>query len=94
MGYGLPCESPVRVRKAIGSEEHERLCRMLRDLRVAQDLRQEDLADRLEVNQTLVSKVERGERRLDLVELQQYLAELGVALVDFVRDFEGEPSAG
>lgn len=60
---------------------------------MAQDLRQEDLADRLEVNQTLVSKVERGERRLDLVELQQYLAVLGVALGDFVRDFEGEPPA-
>jgi transcriptional regulator with XRE-family HTH domain len=91
LGYAGVGESAVAVRKAIGSNEHERLCRLLRDLRLARNLRQEDLAERLGVNQTLVSKVERGERRLDLVELQQYLAELEVTLIDFVRDFVHEP---
>ena len=44
--------------------------------------------------QTFVSKYETGERRLDLVELQQICQVLGVTLGDFVVAFEAPDSGG
>ena len=61
---------------------------MLREMRVERDLRQADLAEVLEVNQTFVSKYERGERRLDLIELRQVCEALGSDLITFVQAFE------
>ena len=76
------------MEKAIFTAEHQRLCQQLRDLRLGSNLRQVDLARRLGVNQTFVSKYERGERRLDLIELRQVCDALGTDLVAFVKAFE------
>jgi len=46
------------------------------------------LAARLGVEQSLVSKVERRERRLDVAELRAFCAALGIGLSDFVSRFE------
>lgn len=79
------------VRKAIHTADHERLCTLLRWYRVQAGLRQTDVAERLDTPQSFVSKYEIGERRLDLIELRQICAVLGVPLVEFVRAFdEGE----
>lgn len=51
-------------------------------------LTQEDVADRLGSTQSFVSKCERGERRLDLVEVQSWCLAIGVPLSDFVARFE------
>lgn len=69
------------------------LCALLRRLRIDGDLRQSDVAERLGVNQTFVSKYERGERRLDLVELRHVCEALGTDLERFVRSFEAERAA-
>ena len=61
---------------------------MLRARRHYIGLRQLDLAERLDVSQTIVSKYEQGERRLDLIELRQVCEALGTNLVDFVTEFE------
>jgi transcriptional regulator with XRE-family HTH domain len=84
----------VAVEKAIFTHEHQRLCQQLRDLRLGQNLRQADLAAQLGVNQTFVSKYERGERRLDLIELRQVCSALGTDLVEFVRQFEKSITLG
>ena len=84
----------VAVEKAIFTREHQRLCQQLRDLRLGQNLRQVDLAAQLGVNQTFVSKYERGERRLDLIELRQVCNALGTDLVAFVGDFEKSITPG
>jgi len=47
----------------------------LREARLAAELTQEDVAERLGVPQNFVSKLERGERRIDPIELAE-LAEL------------------
>lgn len=73
--------------KSIHSPEHQRLCALLRDLRLEAGLRQVDVAERLQVNQTFVSKYEKGERRLDLVELQHVCEALGTTLIDVVTRF-------
>lgn len=50
-------------------------------------LTQMDLAARLQKPQSFVSKYESGERRLDLVELQQICSAVGIDIVEFVREF-------
>lgn len=75
----------------IHSSDHQRLVRMLRDVRKKACLRQADVAQRLGVPQSFVSKYETGERRLDLVELKQVCEALGTGLVEFVRQFERRP---
>lgn len=51
---------------------------------MAAGLRQEDVAEALDVNQTWVSKYERGERRLDVVELAQVAKVLGSSLTEVI----------
>lgn len=51
-------------------------------------VRQIDLAQKLEVHQSFVSKYESGERRLDLIELRRICEELDTNVVDFVAEFE------
>jgi transcriptional regulator with XRE-family HTH domain len=61
---------------------------LLRRVRVGAELRQEDLAKRLGVPQSFISKYESGERRLDFVEIRQICEAVGLSLPDFVRMFE------
>lgn len=75
--------------KAIHSAENKRLIALLRDYRERVGLRQVEVAQRLEVPQSFVSKYESGERRLDLIELRQVCAALGITLQELVGSFEG-----
>ncbi|MGC3971601.1 MAG: helix-turn-helix transcriptional regulator [Pirellulales bacterium] len=61
---------------------------MLRQVREQAGITQVDLAKRLKQTQSYVSKVERGERRLDLVQLRWWCKGLGVSITTFVRDFD------
>jgi transcriptional regulator with XRE-family HTH domain len=61
---------------------------LLRDKRTAAGLRQSELAARLNVPQSFVSKYEVGERRLDVVELRAVCAALGTSLAEFVAELE------
>ena len=59
---------------------------MLRATRERLGVTQEELADRLGETQSFVSKCERGERRLDIIELRTFCMALGWSLPKFVRD--------
>lgn len=61
---------------------------LLRDRRVAAGLRQSELAAKLDVPQSFVSKYEVGERRLDILELRAVCAALGLPLSEFVEELE------
>lgn len=76
------------MRKAIGSAEHRRLCAALRRYRVSAGLLQVELASRLDVPQSFVSKYESGQRRLDLVELRQICDAVGVSLAELVGEMD------
>ena len=54
------------------------LAALLRKLRTTAGLRQQDLAAKLNQPQSFVSKYESGERSLDLVELREICAAIGV----------------
>jgi transcriptional regulator with XRE-family HTH domain len=74
--------------KTIYSKQSKQLRRLLKEIRTGKGIRQSDLAKRLKVSQSIVAKVESGERRLDVVELTRWCAALGVTLTDFVSRFE------
>jgi transcriptional regulator with XRE-family HTH domain len=76
------------MEKSIHTPEYRTLLRLLREARERAGVTQVELAERLEQTQSFVSKVEQGDRRLDLVQLRTILAELGVSLPDFVARFE------
>jgi transcriptional regulator with XRE-family HTH domain len=61
---------------------------MLRQAREQAELTQIDLADRLGETQSFISKCERGERRLDLVQLRAFCKALSVSLPTFVAEFD------
>ena len=54
--------------KSIYTERYRRLCHLLIESRHEEQLTQEELASRLGRPQSFVSKYERGQRRLDVVE--------------------------
>lgn len=63
--------------RTIDSAAHERLCEQLRALRTRAGLTQSALAERLGVRQTVVSEYERGQRRIDVLELRAIAVALG-----------------
>lgn len=66
---------------------YEVLQGMLRKIREDAGLTQYELADALGVPQSVISKIESGERRVDVVELRAICRVCGVELVDMVRSF-------
>jgi len=56
------------VAKTIRSKGQVALCQALVDARKSAGLGQDDLADRLKCHQSLVARIESGERRIDVVE--------------------------
>ncbi len=79
-----------RSRSLKTRERRERLLALLRQVRVDAGLRQTDLAEKLGRPQSLVSKYESGERRLDLLELEAVCAAVGLTLAEFVVRFEAD----
>ena len=55
--------------KTIRSKGQVALCQALVDARKSAGLGQDDLADRLKCHQSLVARIESGERRIDVIEL-------------------------
>ena len=70
--------------KHLYTADQQALLGLLRELRHEAGLRQQDLADRLGEPQSFVSKIETGERRLDVLELRRVCQALGVTLARFV----------
>jgi len=76
--------------KSLRSTESEKLTALLRTVCSEAALTQSEVAERLNLPQSFVSKYESGERRLDLIELRHICKALGITLGDFVRRFEKE----
>lgn len=68
-------------------EDYQLLVSMLRETRERDGVPQTQLATRLGTTQTFVSKVERGERRLDVVELIEVFEALGVKPDAWISDY-------
>jgi transcriptional regulator with XRE-family HTH domain len=61
------------------------LANLLREARRAKNLTQEDLADRLGRSQSVIAKIERQERRLDVVEFIDLMDAIGTSPESIIR---------
>jgi transcriptional regulator with XRE-family HTH domain len=73
------------VPRTLYTTDHERLVELLRHYRQRAGLRQAEVAERLGRPQSFVSKVEAGQRRLDLIELNAICVALDVSVVTVVK---------
>lgn len=76
------------MEKSIYSRRYALFTKLLRAAREDAGLTQEDIANRLQATQTFVSKCERGERRLDIIELCSWCEALGIPAGKFVAMLE------
>ena len=76
------------MQKTLYSRHNDILLSMLRRAREEERLRQADLAARLGRAQATVSKAETGERRLDVIELREWLAAMAVDFVAIVQELD------
>lgn len=70
----------MHMEKSIFSPEYQQFLKLLRKAREESGLTQSDLAQRLGQTQSFVSKVERGEGRLDVAEFRAFSVAIGVEL--------------
>lgn len=78
------------MEKSLYTREQDAFLRLLRQAREDAGLTQVGLAEALERTQSFVSKVERGETRLDIIQLRTVLSAMGVTLPAFARKLERE----
>lgn len=77
------------MNKSVHSPDQVRFQELLRQLRKEAGFTQQELAKRLDTPVSRISNYERGDRRMDLVQLKEYVAAMGLRLHDFVDRFEG-----
>jgi transcriptional regulator with XRE-family HTH domain len=65
---------------------HKLVVDLLREARIANGLTQQQVADRLGKHQSLVNKIERQERRLDVVEFLDLAEAIGVSPEAILRN--------
>jgi transcriptional regulator with XRE-family HTH domain len=74
--------------KSIWTAEYAALLELLRESRRAAGLSQVELAKKVGQSQSFVSKVEKGERRLDVIQLRTLCLALGTTLTAVVAELE------
>ena len=73
--------------RAIGNEYHV-LAATLRETRLKAHVTQVELAKRVGLTQSFISRCDRGTVRLDIVQVRRICLALGVPFPEFVRRFE------
>jgi len=76
------------MEKSIHSAQYGVFLQVLRQTRRQAGLTQVDLAKRIGETQPFISKCERGERRIDIIELRTFCRAFGMGLPRFARRLE------
>lgn len=76
------------MEKSIYSRRYAMFAKLLRAAREEAGFTQDEVAARLKTTQTFISKCERGERRLDVIELCSWCEALGIPASQFVAELE------
>lgn len=74
--------------KTLYSDLYQSLINRLREVRLEADMTQTQLSERLGKPQSYVSKVERGERRLDVIEYLEMCRQIGVDPYVMLREID------
>lgn len=76
------------MEKTIYSKEYAVFLKCLRSARQRAGLTQEQFAECIGETQSFLSKCERGERRVDVIELRAFCAAMGMTLSEFADELE------
>ena len=76
--------------RSVFTANYDKFRQMLVDARTSIGVTQVELAQKLDRPQSYVSKFERRERRLDVVELLEVLKALGLDSVEFITRLNGD----
>lgn len=71
--------------KSIFSDDYKKTINQIKKTRLGAGLSQKDLAEKLGVTQSYVSKIEQGQIRLDVVQLKNIAHVLKVRLEDLLK---------
>jgi transcriptional regulator with XRE-family HTH domain len=77
------------VTKSVFTAKYDRFRLLMIEARKSADLTQGELAKKLSRPQSFVSKYERGERRLDVVEFLEVARALGMDPVKIIKELDG-----
>jgi len=80
-----------RVTKSVFTRRYELFLSILVSLRKGKGLSQHELAKKLKKPQSFVSKYERGERRLDVIEFVDIVKVLGADPCEIIRQIAESP---
>ncbi len=76
------------MEKSVYTDEHQAVVDLLREIRSESGVTQVELARLLDQSQSFVSKYERGDRRLDVIQLRTVCETLDSSLAVFVDRLE------
>jgi transcriptional regulator with XRE-family HTH domain len=76
------------MEESIHTDEYAALLALLQEARQSANLTQTELAERLGKSQSFVTKMESGDRRLDLIQLRTICLAFGTTLPAFVEKLE------
>jgi len=77
--------------KSVHTDRYNRFLKLIIDARKRAGLTQQELADRLKKPQSYVSKYERGERRLDVIEFLEISRLLEIDSCDLLQEIDSPP---
>jgi transcriptional regulator with XRE-family HTH domain len=75
-----------RLSKSLYTDRWEQLLKILKRLRVEKGLTQVQLAAQLDRPQSLIAKIESGERKLDVCQFLDYMEALDASAEDVIRE--------
>lgn len=76
--------------QSVHTREYKCFLRVLRQTREQAKVTQVQLAEKLGISKSHLSKLERGELRIDIVQIRSMCNILGTSLPDFIQKFEAE----
>lgn len=76
------------MEKSLTTREFRVFVELLRETRNAAGITQVDLAKSVGQTQSYISKVERGECRLDIVQIREFCLAMKTTLPDFINRYE------
>jgi transcriptional regulator with XRE-family HTH domain len=76
--------------KSVFTAQYKRFLDLLRTARERAGISQAEMAELLHITQSSVSKIERGERRLDVVELWRWCQAIKIPLETLARDLDNQ----
>lgn len=76
------------MRKSVHTRDYAIFLKLLVEVRHRAGLTQTQLGQQLPFEQPAISKIERGERRIDIIELKLICERVGLSLQDFIAELQ------